>query len=89
MLSRTQSTDAIVSRDISMRELENAETRGVNNRTFSEIYEEHEGRPQDLEDGTFMVDNPQLALRKNDKEYIKEVSEYDSNLCRGKIPRQN
>lgn len=80
MLSRSQSTDAIVSRDINMRELENAEARGVNNKTFSEIYEENEKHPGDLEDGAFMVENPQLALKKNDMEYMKEVSEYNSSF---------
>ena len=73
ILSRTQSTDAIITRDINLRELENAETRGVHNKTFSEIYEEHDGHPNDLEDGSFMVDNPQLALKKHDLEYMKEV----------------
>ena len=84
MLSRSQSTDAIVSRDIDLRELENAEARGVNNRTFSEIYEEQDGNSNDLEDGAFMVDNPQLALKKKDTEYMKEVSEHNSSLCHDK-----
>ena len=82
MLSRTQSTDAIVSRDIDLRELENAEARGVNNKTFSEIYE----NSNDLEDGAFMVDNPQLALKKQDTEYMKEVSQHSSSLCHDKNP---
>ena len=73
ILTRTQSSDAIIQRDIKMRELEHAEARGVNNKTFSEIYEEHDGRPHDLEDGSFMVDNPQIALRKHSQEYMREV----------------
>ena len=70
ILSRTQSSDAIISRDINMRELGNAEARGVNNKTFSEIYEESDGN---MEDGSFMVANSQLALRNNDLGYMKEV----------------
>ena len=70
ILSRTQSTDAIITRDINLRELENAEARGVNNKTFSEIYEENDGN---VEDGSFMVANPQLALKNNELEYMKEV----------------
>jgi hypothetical protein len=55
-----------------LRELENAEARGVNNKTFSEIYEENDGN---VEDGSFMVANPQLALKNNELEYMKEVRE--------------
>ena len=74
-MSRTQSTDAIVSHDINMRELKNAEARGMNNKTFSEIYEENDGNPKYGDGGTFMVENEQLALRKHDQEYMKEVRE--------------
>ena len=77
MLSRSQSTDAILSRDINLRELENAETRGVNNKTFSEIYEENDGHPSDLENGAFMVENPQQALKKHDQAYMKQVIEWE------------
>lgn len=72
-MSRSPSTDAILSRDINMRELQDAEARGVGNKTFSEIYEEYNGNPRDLENGVFMVENPQQALRKNDQDYLEEV----------------
>lgn len=64
-----------------MRELENAEVREVNNKTFSEIYEEHDGYPRDLEDGSFMVENPQIALKKQDQEYVKEVGRSILSPC--------
>jgi hypothetical protein len=70
----TLSGDAIISRDINLRELQNAEARGVNNKTFSE---KNDCNPSDLENGAFMVENPQQALKKHDQEYMKQVREWE------------
>lgn len=63
----------MLTQDVSMRELKNSEARGMNNRTFSEIYEESEDNPKELEDGSFMFDNPQISAKKPDREYMDEV----------------
>jgi hypothetical protein len=70
----TLSGDAIISRDINLRELQNAEARGVNNKTFSE---KNDCNPSDLENGAFMVENTQQALKKHDQEYMKQVREWE------------
>ena len=60
-------------REILMEEFGNLETRGMRNKTFSEIYEESQNVTNDLEDGTFMVENPQLSLKNANHEYMNEV----------------
>ena len=79
VLSRTQSTDRILEHHVGMQELKKSEARGVDNKTFSQVYEESDGHTlSDLDDGAFMVENQ--VSRKPDREYMKEVRIHEHAL---------
>lgn len=53
----------------------------MNKKTISEIYDEHDRNPNYLDNAaSFMVENPQQALRKHDREYLKKVRKEFLNL---------
>ena len=71
----------ILNRDISLRELEKAESRGMDNKTFSRIYEHAEEGDHDSEDGhSFMIDNQNLSPKKEDLKYMEEVRVHYTGL---------
>lgn len=56
-----------------MKELNNLRADGVDNKAFSERYEEFADVPNDEDDGPFMFENRQLSSREYDREYMNEV----------------
>ena len=77
MADRSPTKKAQLKHAVSMKELNDSEVRGVHNTGFHEIYEECGNIPYDLEDGAFMVRNPQFTKR-IDLEYMNEVGVVDT-----------
>ena len=65
-------------RDISMKELKDAEVRGMTNEMFDEI--EANKQDSDVEDGAFMVQIPKSISRSNlaEPDYMSEVRVHDN-----------
>ena len=63
-----------MNRDISMKEIKDAEVRGINNKMFSEVAEKRRDSA-DVEDGSFMVQIPKSISKTNivDQDYMNEV----------------
>ena len=60
--------------EISMQELIDSESRGMQNQAFSQGSRDSDGGSNDVEDGSFMVDNRRLSPRKHGPGYLDEVS---------------
>lgn len=72
--SRSQSADVVISREINLRELENAETREMRNKSISEMFETNDVSTMNPKDGLFMIRNEGLVSKRHHQSSITKVS---------------
>ncbi|XP_046841284.1 uncharacterized protein LOC124435392 [Xenia sp. Carnegie-2017] len=86
-LSRSQSADVIISREINLRELENAETREMRNKSISEMFETNDVSTMSPKDGLFMIRNEGLVSKRHHQSSITKLDSFDwfhGNISRAK-----